>query len=257
MKIELLPSTLDDSAAGARGQHLTCFIIVDHVALDAGSLAFSINSEQRENIRDIVLTHAHLDHVAGLPMFIDDLFADLSEPVRVHATAEVIEVLERDIFNWSVYPRFSELTNAHGPVIEYRPFVNGEDFDAGHLKFSPVAVNHLVPASGFVVDDGASAIAVTGDTSSMDDFWTAAARTHLKALLIECAFPDELSTIAKRSHHMIPELVSKEIKKLEFLDCPIYIVNIKPMYRRQVIRQLSLLNIDRLNILEIGRPYFF
>lgn len=258
MKIELLPSTLDDPAAATRGQHLTCFILDDRVALDAGSLAFSINAIQREQIRDVVLTHAHLDHVAGLPMFVDDLFADLSEPIRVHATAEVIEVLERDIFNWSVYPRFSELGNEHGRVIEYRTFANGVDFDAGHLRFSPVAVNHLVPASGFIVDDGKSAVAVTGDTSTMVNFWSdAAARVNLKAIMIECAFPDELSGIAERSHHMTPSLVEREVAKLGFSECPIYVVNIKPMYRNQVMAQLSRLNNDRLNILDVGRPYFF
>src|SRR3712207_8672222 len=54
------------------------------------------------------------DHIAGLPLFIDDSFAGLEEPIRVYATREVIEILERDIFNWDVYPNFSELKNQNG-----------------------------------------------------------------------------------------------------------------------------------------------
>src|SRR5690242_19973561 len=104
---------------------MTCFIVDDCVSIDAGSLAMDCSERQFESVRDIVLTHAHLDHIAGLPLFIDDLFAKLSEPVRVHATDEMIGILERDIFNWSVYPRFSELSNTNGPVMEYLPYEIG------------------------------------------------------------------------------------------------------------------------------------
>src|SRR5690606_25099125 len=126
--------------------------------------------QQRENIRDVVLTHAHLDHIAGLPLYIDDLFATLTEPVRIHASAEVIEVLERDIFNWSVYPRFSDLQNANGPVMEYVEFKLTEPFRVKHLTVTPVAVNHKVPATGFLISDGTSTIALTGDTAVAEGF---------------------------------------------------------------------------------------
>src|SRR6478672_5501039 len=116
MKVQLLPSTIDENGKASARQHLMSIIIDDCVAIDAGSLAFSCSEQQRRDVRDIVLTHTHLDHIAGLPLYIDDLFASLTEPIRVHATAEMIEILERDIFNWQVYPRFSELSNDHGPV---------------------------------------------------------------------------------------------------------------------------------------------
>ena len=100
MKIQLLPSTFDENGCASARQHLACFVVDDCVAIDAGSLAMAASSAQKKQIRDVILTHAHLDHIAGLPLFIDDLFASLIEPVRVFATAEVIEVIERDIFNW-------------------------------------------------------------------------------------------------------------------------------------------------------------
>ena len=108
MKLQLLPSTFDENGTASPRQHLSCFIVDDQVAIDAGSLAMAATAVQKKQIRDIVLTHAHLDHIAGLPLFIDDLFANLDAPVCVHAAPEVIETLERDIFNWAIYPRFSE-----------------------------------------------------------------------------------------------------------------------------------------------------
>jgi len=111
VKIQLLPSTFDDHGHATPEQRLTCFLIDERVAVDAGSIALALTSEQRENVRDIIVTHPHMDHIASLPIFIDDLFPALKQPVRVYATPEVIELLERDIFNWNVYPRFPELKN--------------------------------------------------------------------------------------------------------------------------------------------------
>ena len=164
MKLRLLPSSFDSDGSASAKQHLTCFIVNDRVAFDAGSLAMGVSDIERRAVRDVVLTHAHLDHVAGLPLFLDDLFSTLTESVRVHASVEVIEVLERDIFNWSVYPRFSELQNSNGPVIEYVPFSNGIEFAAGGLKIRPISVNHKVPSSGFVISDDENRVAITGDT---------------------------------------------------------------------------------------------
>jgi hypothetical protein len=52
-----------------------------------------------------------------LPIFIDNLYATLKAPIRIHTTEEMIGILERDVFNGYVYPRFSQLSNDYGPVI--------------------------------------------------------------------------------------------------------------------------------------------
>ena len=256
VKLRLLPSSFEPDGSASAKQHLTCFIVNGRVAFDAGSLAMGLSGQEGRDVRDIVLTHAHLDHVAGLPLFLDDHFATLTEPIRVHAAGEVIEVLERDIFNWSVYPRFSELRNANGPVIEYVPFSNGIEFEAGGLRIRPLSVNHKVPSSGFLITDGDSRIALTGDTSAMRDFWGALEDvTRLDALLIECAFPDELSELADMSHHLTPSALATELGRFGRTDCPKYVVNIKPAYRARVVSEIEALGIENLQILEVGQIY--
>jgi ribonuclease BN (tRNA processing enzyme) len=250
----LLPSTFDENGSSSARQHLACFVIDDRVAVDAGSLAMAASDLQREQIRDVVLTHAHLDHIAGLPMYIDDLFATTTEPVRIFATREVVEVLERDIFNWSVYPRFRELTNDHGPVMEYREFKPGCVFQAGHLRFRAVGVNHKVPSFGFIISDGSRSIALTGDTAETKEFWEAANTTpDLAALLVECAFPDELEELAMSSHHFTPRRLAAELKKCD-AEVPVYVVNMKPMYRDRIVEQLGK-TASRVQVIEPGRVY--
>jgi len=243
-----------DGGASAR-QHLTCFLINESVAVDAGSLAMAVTPEERRSIGDVVITHAHLDHIAGLPLFIDDQFSELTQPIRVHATPEVIEILERDIFNWSVYPRFSELSNSFGPVMRYCPFEQGSSFRVGELTFRSLEVNHKVPCSGFIISDGSVSIGLTGDTSNMDGFWKTVAETRLTALLIECAFPDELSELAEMSHHLTPKGLAGELEKFDQPECSVYAINIKPAYREKVLDGLKAAGLGRVDPLEVGRRY--
>ena len=256
MKVQLLPSTIDESGKASARQHLMSIIIDDRVAIDAGSLAFSCSEVQRRDVRDIILTHTHLDHIAGLPLYIDDLFSTLKAPIRVHATGEMIEILERDIFNWEVYPRFSELCNECGPVIEYVKFERGSKFSVQHLNIVSVPVNHKVSASGYIISDDDASVAITGDTAETDEIWTALnSVTDLKALLIECAFPNELNELAAVSNHLTPRKLERELEKLQNDNCEIHIINMKPMYRQSIMKEIGELGIDRLRILEVGKVY--
>lgn len=258
MKIQLLPSSIDTSDGASVRQHLTCIVVDDRVALDAGSLAMSCTDLQRQNIRDIVLSHVHLDHIAGLPLFIDDLFASLTTPILIHATEEMITALEDFIFNWTIYPRFAELSNSFGKVMDYRPFTIGETVDVAHLNIRPIEVNHNFPSVGMVVSDGNGSIGLTGDTAPTDDIWDELNRTKdIAAVFVECAFPNEMSELARVSNHLTPRQLSAEIKKLKKRNVPVFVVNIKPMYRTAVIEQIEALDLPNVNILQIGRIYEF
>lgn len=256
MKFQLLPSTFDENGCASPRQHLSCFIINDSVSIDAGSLAMGTNLEQKQKIRNVVLTHAHLDHIAGLPLFIDDLFANLTEPIRIHAEKEVIEILERDIFNWDIYPRFSELSNENGAVMEYIAFERGREFCVRDLRFIAVGVNHKVPTVGFIVSDEKTSFAISSDTAEMDEFWQEVNNVkRLDALLIECAFPDQLYDLALVSHHLTPKILQSEIVKFKHANCPIFVINLKPLYREEIVAQIEKLNVENLKILDVGKIY--
>ena len=258
MKVQMLPSSIDENGRFSQRQHLLSIIIDDRVAVDAGCLAMACSDLQREQVRDIILTHTHLDHIAGLPIFVDDLFAKLREPLRVHATPEAIKILERDIFNWSIYPRFSELSNDHGKVLEYHEFQRRSTFTVAHLSVQSVGVNHTVSANGYLISDGSASIAITGDTAETEDFWEACnKRPELRAVFVECAFPDELVDLARVSDHLTPSRLQIELAKLTNRDFPVYVINLKPMYRETVARQIVAGGLTDVEILEVGRVYEF
>lgn len=252
MKIELLRSTFDGAQPSA-ANHLVSLVIDDRVAVDAGSLAMGASPLQREQVRDVIISHSHLDHIAGLPMFIDDLFASADQPVTVHALEEVIGVLEGDIFNGRVYPKFAEFENSFGKVLKYSPFTVGETFEAAHLRVTSVPVSHGVPSSGFILSDGESNVAVSGDTSGIKAFWNAiGAGDPVDAVVVECAFPNEMGWLAEKSHHLTPATLSSELSSLGIGECRIYVTNIKPYYHGTVVRQLADIGDPRLSVLVPG-----
>ena len=258
MKLQLLATTFDENGRASAQQHTCCFVIDDCVAIDAGSLAMSTNAVQKEKIRDIILSHAHLDHIAGLPIFVDDLFSTLETPIRIHATDEVINALKDHIFNWIIYPDFSELKNENGEVLIYQPFKVNCDFEIAHLSVKAVEVNHKVPSVGLIISDGKSKVILSGDTAEMDTFWEVVnSEENLNSLLIECAFPNELNELAHSSHHLTPNMLKKELGKFKHQNCPIYVVNLKPMYRKQIVSEINDLNIVNLKVLDVGKVYEF
>lgn len=256
MRIQLLPSTFDAQGMATLEQRLTCFLIDDCVAVDAGSIAIALTNEQRGTVKDIIVTHPHLDHIASLPIFIDDLYPTLQEPIRVHATHEVIGLLERDVFNWNVYPRFSDLKNDYGPVMQYVPIPIGTPFTVAHLNVIAVPVNHIVPTVGLVVSDGQTSVAFSSDTAETEDFWKIVNEMkELDALLIETSFPDRMAKLAHVSRHFTPASLVQELKKLTHNGMDIMAVHLKPTYREEIIEQLKGLNIPKLSVMEPGKVY--
>ena len=237
-------------------QRLTCFLIDNRVTVDAGSVGIALSEDQRRTVRDVIVTHPHMDHIASLPIFVDDLFGELKEPIRIHATSQIIGLLERDVFNDSVYPRFAALSNEHGRVMEYVPFEIGKEFKAAHLSVTAVPVNHIVPTVGLLVSDGDSTVAFSSDTAETDEFWKFVNRApHLDALFIEASFPNSMTDLARASKHLTPEMLRSELSKLNHNGMDILAVHVKPAYRQVVAEELAALGVQKLRMMEVGHVY--
>jgi cAMP phosphodiesterase len=197
-----------------------------------------------------------MDHIASLPIFVDDLFGELREPVRIHATSEVIELLKADVFNDIVYPKFDLLKNDYGNVMEYVPFEPGREFRVAHLTCTAISVNHIVPTVGLLVSDGTITVAFSSDTAETEEFWRVVNQAKtLQALFIEASFPDSMEGLAKASKHLTPSSLRSELTKLNHNGMDILAVHLKPAYREKVIAELNQLNINKLQVMEPGRTY--
>lgn len=256
LKVQLLPTSLGDRS---QTQSLTTFLINDTIALDAGSLGFSLSGEQLARVGHVILTHTHLDHVASLPIAIAEVFPRLKRPLRIYGTEHVLQAVQKHLLNGVIWPDFShiKMLNSEKMALEFVPIRHGVTFEVDGVRFTPVPVHHEVPTIGLVAETPDATVAFTSDTSSTDQIWAAASeRPTLRAIFVDCSFPDEMEQLAIQSGHLTPKMVAAEAAKLT-RPAKIICVHIKPDTREKVLSQLLSHRADHIAPIEIGKQYLF
>ena len=254
MRVKLLPSS---AGRPSQFQSLTSFTVDERLAIDAGSIGFAIAPDQIGSIHHFVITHAHTDHTASLPIYVAEAFPLLETPVIVYATAEVVSALRSFVFNDRVWPNFEQiqLNNGSGPALEFRELKPRATVSIAGFDVTPIPVNHVVPTVGLLVASEAVAVLFTSDTYTTDEIWKAAgAAGNLNAVFVDVSYPNEMGELAEASKHLTPELLALELTKLD-RDVEVYAVHIKPANREEVIRQIAALGDPRVSIGEIDREY--
>ena len=237
------------------GECNTCgFLLNGTVLLDAGTVAAKLLFEEQKQIRLVLLSHLHFDHIKGLPTFADNLSEDAAAPVTIAALSEVISGLKQHIFNTAVYPDFFTIPSAKAPIFVGQTINEGKSYHLEDFEIAPILVNHTVPAAGFIIRNQRAAILYSGDTYVTDDLWSVARQTSdLKAAFIECSYPNGKHELARISKHLTPALFAKEFRKLGRPDIAVYAYHLKPAYKEEVMRELNELHLPSLSVLEDGQ----
>ena len=222
--------------AGAR----TSAMLVDNdVLIDAGTGIGDLDLLDLDSVRHVFLTHAHLDHIAGLPMLADRVFdPDFEVPLTVYAREETLRAIQDHLFNDVIWPDFSRLPSAENPMLRYRVCSPGDTVTIGHRDFYAVDVMHSVPSLGFTVQNSGGAFAVSGDTKTNETLWPVLnACDDLKVLVIEVSFPDEMEDLAIDSGHYTPKSLTDDLKRLRH-EPEIWLTGMKPGEEERILQQV-------------------
>ncbi len=234
----------------------TCFLLDDRLALDAGALTSSLSLEDLLKVDDIVLTHSHFDHVKDVPLMADLLVGRRRTPVRIHASTGCARTLRESVFNGELWPDFTRIPDARRPVLEIVPFDPARPFKVGRFTFRPAPVCHPVESVGFVISDGRSELAISGDTGPTVAFWKKVnAARKLGALLVELSFPNDLQGLADVSGHLTPNTLATELAKLTRNGFPVLLYHLKPAYAAQLRREVAALGLEGVRILKVGDKF--
>ena len=228
-------------SGGIGGGSRTSAMLVDSdVLIDAGTGLGDLHLDEVRLIRHVFLTHAHLDHIAGLPMLVDAIFSEsLDQPLTVYGRRETIEALQAHIFNWVIWPDFAELPNVEKPVLQYQECNPGDTVTIGRRDFHAVNVEHTVPSIGYTVKNSAGVFAVSGDTKTNRTLWPVLnATSNLKALIIEVSFPDERAELAELSGHYCPRTLTRDLGNLHH-EPDIWLTVMKPGDEETILREVT------------------
>ena len=217
-------------SGGIGGRHLrTTSMLVDHdILIDAGTGVGDLTLAELAMIDHVFITHSHLDHIAALPLMIDSIADMRTKPVTVYSTDATLEIIQNHIFNWAIWPDFSEISIREEAVMQYEVIRTGQKIQLGERTITAVPAEHTVPAVGYHLDSGAGSLVFTGDTTSNDAFWPILNKIeNLRYLIIETAFSNHEKRLAIMSKHLCPSMLGDELAKLA-RDAEIYISLLKP-----------------------------
>jgi ribonuclease BN (tRNA processing enzyme) len=217
-------------SGGIGGRHLrtTSFLVDGDILIDAGTGVGDLTLAELSQIDHIFVTHSHLDHVASIPFLVDTVGGMRTKPLTVHATRATIEILRNHLFNWAIWPDFTEIPTPEAPFLRYEELELGESFTLNERTITAIPARHTVPAVGYHLDSGAASLVFTGDTGPNEALWNVVNRIeNLKFLIIETAFSNKERQLAEISRHLCPSMLADELKKLE-RNAEIYITHLKP-----------------------------
>ena len=237
-----------------------------YLALDAGSLlsgiraglsrgAFDTSQSAkagagailREGITGYFISHAHLDHVAGLMI----AATDDAGPKPIYGFATTLDALDRDYFNWTAWPNFADRGAA--PALGRYRLVDeraGQWFVIAGTSMSGCLYplwHDRVTSSMILLRAGDGYFAYFGDTGPdalaqghrLADVWRVLApllRGHqLRGMLIEASYPDDVAD-TQLFGHLTPAWLLRELQALRqsaggadaLRGLPVLIGHIKP-----------------------------
>jgi len=201
-------------------------------------------------IKGYLVSHAHLDHVAGLIIASPD---DSKKPI--YALPSVAAALVDTYFNWQAWPNFTDRGKAPQlkkyPLEELKPGVSVPLQDT-KMTVTAFPLSHGgVESTAFLVESDGDAILYFGDTgpdavektTRMRDVWSAVAdrvkQRKLKAILIESSYTSDRPD-AQLFGHLTPKWLMASLRELEGLtgkgalkELPVVITHIKYSLSRE------------------------
>jgi ribonuclease BN (tRNA processing enzyme) len=208
--------------------HTTSFLLDHDILIDAGTGVGELSLADLSAIDHVFITHSHLDHICSLPLMLDSAGWLRKAPVTVYATEETLDILQRHIFNWMIWPDFSQIPDAEHPIMRYQAISLGEAVELQGRRITAVPANHTVPAVGYHLDSGQGSLVFSGDTYTNDSLWEVVNRIrNLRYLIMETAFSNGEKEVAFLSKHLCPSLLADELAKFTG-SADVHITHLKP-----------------------------
>jgi ribonuclease BN (tRNA processing enzyme) len=174
--------------------------------LDAGTGLFRASALIQKESLDILLSHAHLDHIFGLTFIFDILATTPLNRVRVYGERKKLDAVQKHLF--------AELLFPVKPPIEWIPVEDQPSpFMIGDTKIRWFPLEHPGGSIGYRLDWPAVSLAYVTDTTSRSDsaYWREV--EGVDWLVHECNFTDQEQEFAELTGHSWSSAVLKNARQ--------------------------------------------
>lgn len=199
--------------------------VFDSVNVPADSPYTRVGYVLAEQIKGYLISHAHMDHVAGLVIASPD---DAKKPI--YGLASVMKKVQDNYFNWQAWPNFG--TGGKDPQLkkyELTALAPGErrDLQGTAMQVTAYPLSHGgIESTAFLIESGDDALLCFGDTgpdevekaTAVADVWAVVAglvkEKRLKAVIIEVSY-DNAQPDKQLFGHLTPAWLQKSLAGLE------------------------------------------
>lgn len=253
MKIEVIGGYGGESL----GCRMTCLLINDTIALDAGSLSQALPIERQAEVNWILLSHSHMDHTSSIPFFIENVFNRRQSTIDIYTSPATIYAIRKYLFNDATWPDFTRLPNHLLPAVRFHELQDEIPLELDGVRFTPIRVDHPVPTHGFLIEQDGKVVLWSSDTGPTQRLWEIANNTrNLQAICVDTSFDNALQGIADVSLHLTPRTLERELDKLE-KKVPILLHHLKPPCVDKIRSEVRQLRNPDVDFLEQGKVYQF
>jgi ribonuclease BN (tRNA processing enzyme) len=251
MKLRVLGS----SGAEFPGHNPTAFLIDRKLLLDGGTIGAQLNESEQWAIKDILITHSHLDHIKGIPFLADNIIIkNKGHSITLFGIRETLTALRENLLNDKLWPDFTKISAAIDPVVKLRNIIAGRTFRINDYTIRACRVNHTVPAVGYIIKDGSGKVLLyTGDTGPTDEIWHMAPSPD--AVIVEVSFPNAMGTLARKTGHLTARLLAAELRKIKDFQGRVFVTHPKPQYISRIRKEIRGITGGGIEMLKDGRVY--
>lgn len=203
MKIRILGAHMFES----KTTRLSSILIDDMMVIDAGGLTSSLTFLEQEDIKYILLTHGHYDHIRDIPAF---ALKHQDRTTDIYATEHTLNMLTTYFINGNVYPKFTEYPSTEKPALKLNAVEPLQSFSIGNYSIMAIPVSHSIPAWGFQITDSKDkCIFFSGDTGpGLHSCWEHIAP---QIVIMDMGFSNKSVDIASKPGHLCPSLLGEEL----------------------------------------------
>jgi ribonuclease Z len=219
-------------------RHTSCLLIPEvGLMLDAGTGVYRSIPLITTDTLDIVLSHAHLDHIFGLTFLLDVIYKTKLRSIRVFGESEKLSAVRKHLFSDLLFPVL--------PPIEWVRLEDLEKpFEMCGARMRWFRLNHPGGSVGYRFDWPGLSFAYVTDTTCREDsdYWQEL--VNVDHLVHECNFTDEEHEFAIKTGHSFPSPVLAQASNARIRN--LYLSHLNPLASEDdpasVKRRLSTLN---------------